>query len=271
MRVFAIAALVLIAATSLLAPVLAPFDPDRIDMANRLAGFSLQHWLGTDHLGRDEFSRLLFGGRSTVLLAFAATTATLGIGLILGTLSGYFGGWVDDVIQGFVLLFQGLPGLSFMLAIAGTLGPGVHSLFIAVVMTSWADFSRVVRAETLKIREENYVEAMRALGAGPLYIMINHVIPNLFAPLVVLFTVRIGRMVLSIAALSFLGLGLQPPTADWGVMISDSRPFFRSAPHLMLAPGLMILLLSIATNLLGDELRDRMDRRMDKRLLELNP
>lgn len=270
MKTFAILVLVLIAGSSLLAPLIAPYDPDDINMANRLADFSLAHPLGTDHLGRDELSRLLHGGQSTVMLAFAATAATLLIGLVVGTISGYLGGWVDDALQGIVMLFQGLPGLSFMLAIAGTLGPGLSSLFIAVVVTSWADFSRVVRAETLRLREETYIEAIRALGAGSGYIMGRHVAPNLFAPLVVLFTVRIGRVVLSIAALSFLGLGLQPPTADWGVMISDSRPFFRSAPHLMLAPGLMILLLSVATNILGDEMRDDMDRRMDRHLAGLN-
>lgn len=269
MTYVAAALLTAIATASLLAPVLSPFDPNHIDMANRLAGFSFTHVLGTDHLGRDELSRLLHGGRSTVLLAFAATLATLLIGLAVGTISGFLGGWVDDAVQGFVMLFQGLPGLTFMLAIAGTLGPGLHSLFIAVVVTSWADFSRVVRAEAIRIREETYIEAVRALGAGRVYIMTRHVVPNLLAPLMVLFTVRIGRMVLTIAALSFLGLGLQPPTADWGVMISDSRAFFRSAPHLMLAPGLMILLLSLATNILGDALRDRMDPRMDKHLAHL--
>jgi len=270
MKYAALALLVLIAASSLLAPVIAPFDPDRIDMSNRLADLSVAHPLGTDHLGRDELSRLLYGGRSTMLLAFAATAATLLIGLMVGTISGYFGGWVDDAIQGVVLMFQGLPGLSFMLAVAGTLGPGFHSLFIAVVVTSWADFSRVVRAETIRLREETFIEATHALGAGSGYIVAYHVVPNLFAPLLVLFTARIGRMVLAIAALSFLGLGLQPPVADWGVMISDSRPFFRSAPHLMLAPGLMILLLSLAANVLGDELRDQMDRRMDKQLAGLD-
>lgn len=269
MRITAIALLVLMAGASLLAPLIAPFDPNMINMANRLGGIDAVHWLGTDHLGRDLFSRVLYGGRSTILLALAATSATLFIGLVIGAVSGYFGGIVDDVLQGFVMLFQGLPGLSFMLAIAGTLGPGVQSLFIAVVVTSWAEFSRVVRAETLRIREEHYVEAMRALGAGHGYTLGLHIVPNLFAPLIVLFTVRIGRMILAIAALSFLGLGLQPPTADWGVMISDSRAYFRANPLLMVATGVCIVLISLAVNLLGDELRDRLDTRMDKQLAEL--
>lgn len=263
MKSAAIVLLAAIAIASLAAPWIAPFDPNALDIANRLAEFGPTHPLGTDHLGRDELSRLLHGGRSTILLAVIATAATLGVGIVFGAVSGYFGGWLDHAIQSLVLLFQGLPRISFMLAIAGVMGPGPLTLFIAVVVTSWADFARVVRGETLKIREEQYVEAVRALGAGPGYIMTFYVVPNLIGPMVVLFTVEIGRMILAIAALSFLGLGLQPPTADWGIMISDSRPFFRSAPHLMIAPGLCIALTSFAINLLGDSLRDRLDTRMD--------
>jgi peptide/nickel transport system permease protein len=251
------------------APWIAPHDPDRIDIAQRLAPFSLDHVLGTDHLGRDVFSRLLHGGRSTVTLALLATAATLGVGIVYGAVSGYVGGRVDDAMQWIVLLFQGLPRLSFMLAIAGTLGPGAATLFIAVVVTSWADFSRLARAETLRIREEPYVEAARALGAGHAYVMAVYVVPNLIGPMAVLFTVEIARMILEIAALSFLGLGLQPPQADWGVMIADARAYFRAAPHLMIAPGLCIVAVSLAVNVLGDRLRDRLDSRMDKPAFEL--
>ena len=264
MKYFATAVLAVIALASLSATWIAPYDPNAIDLVNRLNGFTLAHLLGTDHLGRDELSRLLYGGRTTILLAIIATTATLGLGIIFGTISGYFGGWLDQVLQSFVLLFQGLPRISFMLAIAGALGPGYTTLFIAVVVTSWAEFYRIVRAETLKIREEDYVEAIRALGASHGYIMTFYVVPNLIGPLVVLFTVEIGRMILSIASLSFLGLGLQPPTADWGIMISDSRAFFRSAPYLMIAPGLCIAFTSLSVNLLGDALRDQLDTRLDR-------
>lgn len=264
MRLFAVLLLSVIGIATLGAPWLAPYDPNAIDMSRRLLAPDAINWLGTDHLGRDLFSRILHGGRTTIALAVFATGATLLIGLVIGLVSGYFGGLVDDAAQGFVMLFQGLPALSFMLAIAGTLGPGATSLFIAVVVTSWADFSRMVRAETLKLREETYIEAMRALGAGPFTILFRHLLPNLSGPVAVLFTVRVGRTVLAIAALSFLGLGLQPPTADWGVMINDSRPYFRTHPLLMVVPGLCILLLSLAVNLLGDELRDGLDTRMDR-------
>lgn len=264
MAAAALSFLAVVAAISAFAPLLAPCDPEAVDMGNRLAPFSLSHPLGTDHLGRDVLSRLLHGGRHTLLLALAASVATMAIGLALGIVSGYFGGFADDAIQWFVQLFQGLPGLSFMLAIAGTLGPGAASLFIAVVITSWADFSRIVRGETLKLREEHYVEAVRAMGSGHGRIMLRHLMPNLLGPIVVLFTVRIGRTMLAIASLSFLGLGLQPPLPDWGVMVSDARTYFRSYPHLMILPGMCIAAVSLAINLLGDALRDGWDARTER-------
>lgn len=254
----AVAVLVGIALLSLAAPLVAPYAPDAIDMRDRLSGPTWSHWLGTDHLGRDTLSRLIWGGRTTILLALITTLATLALGLVMGAVAGYFGGLVDDAIEMLVLLFQGLPGLSFMLAIAGTLGPGALSIFIAVVITSWADFARVVRAETLRLREAPWVEGLRALGAGHARILSLHVVPNLLGPVLVLFTLRLGRIVLAIAALSFLGLGLQPPAAEWGVMINDSRAYYRGAPLLMLAPGFCILTVALCVNLIGDGLRDRL-------------
>ncbi|WP_289136756.1 ABC transporter permease [uncultured Brevibacillus sp.] len=262
--VISIVILIVLLGSSLLAPWLAPYDPNQIRMSERLAPISGEHWLGTDTLGRDVFSRLLYGGRVSIMLALAVTVATMLIGLIIGTLAGYFGGWLDDVTQAGIHIFQGLPGLSFMIAIAGTLGPGVESMFIALVVTSWADFSRVVRGEVMKIREESYIEGIRAIGGNHMYTLIRYVIPNMIGPIIVLFTVRIGRVILSIASLSFLGLGLQPPTPDWGVMVNDARPFFRSYFHLILAPGLCIALISFAINCIGDALRDALDTKTEK-------
>ena len=256
---FAFLVLLFILLCSFLAPWIAPYDPNQIQMSERLAPLSSDHLLGTDTLGRDVFSRLLYGGRVSILLALAVTIVTMVLGLIIGTIGGYWGGWLDELIQGIVSIFQGLPGLAFMLAIAGTLGPGVKSLFIALIVTSWPDFSRVVRGEVMKIREESYVEGIRALGAGHRYIIIHHIFPIMIGPLLVLFTIRIGRVILSIASLSFLGLGLQPPAADWGVMVNDARPYFRSYVHLMLAPGLCIAVVSLCVNWIGDHLRDRLD------------
>ncbi|UQZ85847.1 Glutathione transport system permease protein GsiD [Paenibacillus konkukensis] len=258
-NVIALSILAVIVLGSLLAPLIAPYDPNRVNMAERLAPLTSEHLLGTDTLGRDVFSRILYGGRVSILLALAVTAATMLIGLVVGTAAGYFGGWIDDTIQAVIHIFQGLPGLSLMIAIAGTLGPGVQSIFIALILTSWADFSRVVRGEAMKLREEAYVEGIRVLGAGHAYILARHIVPNMLGPLTVLFTVRIGRVILSIASLSFLGLGLQPPTPDWGVMVNDARPYFRSYFHLILAPGLCIAAVSFSINWLGDGLRDWLD------------
>jgi peptide/nickel transport system permease protein len=256
--------LIAIVLCSLSAPWLAPYDPNQIDMAERLAPLTADHLLGTDTLGRDVFSRIVYGGRISIVLALAVTTVAMLIGLLIGTIAGYWGGWLDDAIQSVISIFQGLPGLSFMLAVAGTLGPGMESLFIALIITSWADFSRVVRGEVMKIREEAYVEGIRALGAGHAHIVIRHIVPNMLGPLIVLFTIRIGRVILSIASLSFLGLGLQPPTSDWGVMVNDARPYFRSYPQLILAPGLCIAAVSLSINWIGDSLRDRFDRKSSR-------
>lgn len=259
-----IAALVLlgaILACSALAPVLAPYDPNAIDMAAALQGPSPAHWLGTDALGRDMLSRALYGGRGCILLALAATALSMTFGLAVGVLGGWFGGWLDWLLTVFANIFQGLPGTCLMIAIAGVLGPGVPNLILALALTSWAGFSRVVRTETLRIREQPYIEGIRGLGAGPWRLLARHVIPNLLPNVVVLFTTRVGRSVLSIAALSYLGLGIRPPTPDWSVMISDARMNYRSAPHLIIVPGVCIMLLLLGINLLGDALRDHFDVR----------
>ncbi|MEI7026578.1 ABC transporter permease [Paenibacillus sp. y28] len=258
----AVGVLAVVLFCSLLAPWLAPYDPVQVKMSERLAPMSATHLLGTDTLGRDVFSRLLYGGRISIVLAAAVTATTMLIGIVIGTAAGYFGGRVDEWLQSFISMFQGLPSLSLMLAIAGTLGPGTKSLFIALIFTSWADFSRVVRGEAMKIREESYIEGIRAVGAGHPYIICKYVLPNMIGPLLVLFTIRLGRVILSIASLSFLGLGLQPPAPDWGVMVSDARSYFRSHLHLIVAPGLCIAAVALSMNLLGDALRDAFDSKL---------
>ena len=264
----AIVLLAVILLSNLLAPVIAPYDPNAVDMAVRLEGPSAAHLLGTDTLGRDMLSRVLYGGRSSILLALAATVLSMTLGLVLGMLAGYFGGACDAVITVGANIFQGLPGTCLMIAIAGILGPGVGNLLLALVITSWAGFSRVVRTETLRIREQSYMEGLRALGAGHGRLLLRHVVPNLLPNIVVLFTTRVGRCVLSIASLSYLGLGLQTKMPDWSVMISDARLNYRSAPHLIIVPGVCIFLLLLAINLLGDALRDQLDVR-DREVKEL--
>ncbi len=253
--------IILITCISILAPCIAPYNPNQIQMKQRLDRISGEHFLGTDTLGRDFFSRILYGGRVSILLSICATLVSMFLGLVIGTLAGYYGGLADESVLIITNMFQGLPGMSLMVALAGILGPGVKSLLIALVITSWTGFSRIVRGEVLKIREEDFVEGARALGAGSLYIIFHHIVPNMIGPVVVIFTTRISRNILSIASLSFLGLGLQPPTPDWGVMIRDALLYFRSHPVLIIAPGLCIFATSLSINLLGDCLRDFYDVR----------
>ena len=243
---------------------LAPYDPLQIDMTNRLADPSPAHPLGTDALGRDVLSRVIYGGRASLLLAVAATCCSMAVGLAVGVAAGYCGGAVDVVITGISNVFQGLPGMVLMIALVGVLEPGTQSILLALVLTSWVGFSRLVRGEVLKVKGELYIEGMRCLGAGHLRIVLRHVLPNIRTNIIILFTTRVGRVVLSVAGLSYLGMGIQPPTPDWGEMISGSaRRYFRTAPHLLWAPGLCIILLTLSINLLGDLLRDRLDVKQD--------
>ena len=235
----------LLLAGSLLAPVLAPYPPTQINMAERLQGISAAHPLGTDTLGRDLLSRVLYGGRVSVLTAAAATALSMLLGLAVGLIAGYLGGWADGVITWFTSIFQGLPSTSVMIALAAILDPGVSSL----------------RSSVLRLREEAYVEGARCLGAGRLRIITRYLLPNLLPEIAVLFTTRVGGVVLSVASLSFLGLGIQPPTPDWGVMISEARTSFRTAPMLILAPGACLIILSFGINYLGEMLRAHFDIR----------
>ena len=249
---------------TIFAPWLAPYDPLEVNMELRLLDPCRAHPLGTDALGRDVLSRVIYGGRASLLLAVAATCCSMAVGLAVGVAAGYCGGAVDVVITGISNVFQGLPGMVLMIALVGVLEPGTQSILLALVLTSWVGFSRLVRGEVLKVKGELYIEGMRCLGAGHLRIVLRHVLPNIRTNIIILFTTRVGRVVLSVAGLSYLGMGIQPPTPDWGEMISGSaRRYFRTAPHLLWAPGLCIILLTLSINLLGDLLRDRLDVKQD--------
>lgn len=261
LAVVSLSLLVILLVGSLLAPLLAPYSPTEINMAERLQGISAAHPLGTDTLGRDLLSRVLYGGRVSVLTAAAATALSMLLGLGIGLIAGYLGGWVDGVITWFTSIFQGLPSTCVMIALSAILNPGVSSLLLALVLTSWASFSRVVRSSVLRLREEAYVEGARCLGAGRLRIILRYLLPNLLPEIAVLFTTRVGGVVLSVASLSFLGLGIQPPTPDWGVMISEARTSFRTAPMLIIAPGACLIVLSFGINYLGEVLRAYFDVR----------
>lgn len=244
---------------NIFAPYISPYEPNQISMANKLQTASTSHLLGTDNLGRDILSRVMYGGRVSILIAVTATCLSMSLGLIIGVLAGYFGGIIDTVLTIVSNIFQGLPGMTLMIALVGILGTGTKSLILALVVTSWVGFSRFVRAEVMRTKQETYVEAMRCFGANNFWIIIKSIIPNILGNCLVLFTTRIGRVVLSVSGLSYLGLGVQPPTPDWGAMISDAQKYFRTAPHLVIAPGVCIIIFSLVVNLLGDALRDYFD------------
>ena len=255
-------ALVLAAVVAaVLAPVLAPKDPLAIS-ADRLASPSWDHLLGTDWLGRDVLSRILYGARQTLGGAALAGVLVLTIGVMVGTVAGYFGGWVDAVLMRLVDLILAVPGLVLAFAIAGLFQPGLMAVLLGIVILWWAQYARVVRSLVLQVREQEYVEAARASGARSSRLIRRHILPNVAPSVIVLLTVRLGRLILAIAGLNFLGLGVQAPTPEWAAMLNEARPYFPGFPHLMLAPGLAIGLVVFGMNLLGDGLRDILDPKL---------
>lgn len=256
--------LLLIIGASILVPLLVTHNPFEPDMANRLQPPSWQHFFGTDALGRDMFSRILYGGRASILLSLASAILSLGVGLEIGLFCGFYGGKLDMLCTVASNIFQGIPGSCFMIAIAGIFGPSIKSLVLALVITSWAGFSRIVRAEVMQLKEEPFIEGLRCLGCSDSRLLLHHIIPNIVNKLLILFTIRVGRGILSIAGLSFLGLGVQPPTPDWSVMVSDAVLYYRSSPHLILIPGACIFFLIYAINNLGEFMRDKLDVRFNE-------
>lgn len=261
---FAIFVLAFIILGSIFAPLLVTHNPFEPDMANRLQGPCWQHLFGTDALGRDMFSRILYGGRASMLLTLVSSLLALVVGVSIGVMSGFYGGKLDMLFTVLSNIFQGIPGSCFMIAVAGILGPSIHSLVLALVLTSWAGFSRIVRAEVLQLLGEPFIEGLRCLGCSDWRIIVHHLLPNIANKLLVLVTIRLGREILAIAGLSFLGLGVQPPTPDWSVMINDALMYYRSAPHLIIIPGLFVFLLIYALNIIGEHLRDRLDIQLDE-------
>jgi peptide/nickel transport system permease protein len=260
----AVAGLVLLALFALLAlaaPLVAPYDPAAVDPSQALALPSRAHWLGTDELGRDLLSRLLFGSRWSLGATALATALILAVGVGVGAVAGYYGGAIDEVLMRVVDAVLAFPALLLALAIAGAMGPGMANVMLALVAVWWASYARVVRGLVLAARERPYIEAVRSLGATDSWIVIRHILPNVLPPVAVLATLEMGQLVLALAALNFLGLGAQPPAPEWGAMLNDARVYATTAPQLMVLPGLAITLVVVAFNLLGDGLRDVLDPR----------
>ncbi len=252
--------------TLLLAGLVAPWlpldDPTRINLSNRLLPPSLENPLGTDHLGRDTFSRIVHGARMTLLAAAATLALSMTIALAVGIVSGYHGGWTDTALMGVVDLLLAFPSLILALAVAGALGPGLFNVLLAAGAVWWVGHARIIRGITLGARRMEYVTAARAAGAGNLRIIFRHIAPNILGPIVVIASLDVGWIILGIAGLNFLGLGAQPPTPEWGAMLNDARPHLQTAPRLLLLPGLAIFIAVLGFNLLGDGLRDLLDPRI---------
>ena len=247
---------------ALLAPWLAPSDPAAIHLASRLQPPSPAHWFGTDELGRDILSRVIYGARISMIVATSVVGLALLLGLILGGVAGYYGGWIDTVLN--VLLmntFLALPGLLLAIAFVAFLGPGLWNLVFALSITGWVGYARLARAQVLAAREREYVEASRALGAGDLRIFLRHILPNIMQPILVQAAIGMAGTILAEATLSFLGLGVPPPTSSWGAMLNDARFHLFDAPHMVVFPGLAIMLCVLAFNFLGDGMRDQLDPR----------
>ena len=262
--VVGLAMLVIMIAMALFAEFIAPYDPIQQDLVNRMQEpfVSLAHPLGTDELGRDIFSRIVFGARISVSVGLIAVSISLVGGVILGSLAGYYGGVLDNVIMRFNDILMAIPGILLNISIVAAMGPGLQNVMIAIGISSIPGYCRITRASILSLRDQEFVEAARAAGASDFSIVFHHILPNCLAPLIVQATLRIGGSILMCASLSFIGIGIIPPTPEWGAMLSTGRDFLREAPHLTAIPGIAIMWAVFAMNLMGDGLRDALDPKL---------
>ncbi len=246
---------------AIFAPLLATHGIDKPDMRNRFSLPSAEHWLGTDNLGRDIWSRLIFGARISLSIGVISVTVAAFIGTTVGLAAGYFGGWVDMLLMRITDVFLGFPAVVLTLAIVAVLGPGIINISAAIIAVTWTEYARVVRATTLVLREQNYVQAARALGASASRILFGEILPNTLGPIVVLASLGLGTAVIIESAMSFLGFGLPPPTPTWGWTLSYGTRFIRDEPWLSIISGATIMVTVLGFNLLGDGLRDILDPR----------
>lgn len=244
------------------APWIAPHDPAAIDLPLRLDPPSHAHWFGTDELGRDVFSRIIFGARISMLVGSCVVLASLGLGLIIGSFAGYYGGAIDRFVN-IVLMnaFLSFPGILLAIAFVAFRGPGIFNLVLALSLGGWVGYARLVRGQVLAAREREFVEAARALGASDLRIVVQHILPNIIQPVIVQAAIGMAGSILAEATMSFLGLGVPPPTASWGTMLNDGRSYLFNAPHLVIFPALAVMLAVLSFNFIGDALRDYLDPR----------
>mgnify|MGYP000951067856 FL=1 len=246
---------------AIFAPLIAPNDPTLVDVTVKLQNPSLKYPFGTDQLGRCVFSRIVFGSRYSLFYSFTVLAITLIIGLPIGMISGYVGGKWDTAIMRVIDIFLAMPSFIIVLAIAGSFGTSGKNLILAMSMSYWANYARVSRALTLKIKGESYFQALKAGGLSHTRIIFKHVLRNIMPSIIALATVEIGSIILAIAGFSFIGLGVKPPTPEWGIMLSESRPFIQTFPQLMMYPGLTIMLIVFGVNILGEGVQDGLSKK----------
>jgi peptide/nickel transport system permease protein len=253
---------VLFVIAALLAPLIAPHDPAEIDLPARLQSASAAHWFGTDELGRDIFSRIVFGARISMLVGVSVVAGSLFLGTIFGSIAGYYGGTIDRFFNIVVMnAFLSFPGILLAIAFVAFLGPGIFNLILALCIGGWVGYARLVRAQVLAAREREYVEAARALGASDVRVLTRHILPNIIQPVIVQAAIGMAGAVLAEATMSFLGLGVPPPTASWGSMLNDGRSHLFDSPHLVLIPAAAVMLAVLSFNFIGDAFRDLLDPR----------
>jgi peptide/nickel transport system permease protein len=257
--VFAVLVFVIFA---IFAPLIAPFDPASIDLPHRLSPPSAMHWFGTDELGRDILSRVIYGARLSMFVGVSVVAGSLGLGLIIGAIAGFYGGPIDRFVNVILMnAFLSFPGILLAIAFVAFVGPGILNLVFALAIGGWVGYARLVRAQVLAVREREFVEASRALGASDLRIITRHILPNIIQPVLVQGAIGMAGAVLAEATMSFLGLGVPPPAASWGSMLNDARSHLFDAPHLVLFPAAAVMLAVLSFNFIGDALRDFLDPR----------
>ena len=260
------AVVVIFVLLALLAPVLVPFSPVQGDFGDRLRAPSRTHWLGTDELGRDILSRIIFGARISLQIQVVAVMLALVVGVTLGAVGGYLGGRMDNLVMRSMDVLLAFPSIFLALGIIAALGPGLVPLMLAAGISSVPQFARIVRGSVLALKEREFVEAALALGSGSGRVLFRHLLPNCLAPIIVQSTLRMATVLLTASGLSFLGLGVQPPTPEWGAMLSNARSYLIVAPHVATIPGLAIMVVVVGFNLFGDGLRDVLDPRLRQAL-----
>jgi peptide/nickel transport system permease protein len=247
---------------ALFAPWLAPQDPAQMVLKQRLMPPSAMHWFGTDELGRDILSRTIFGARISLVVAVCVVGLSLAIGLVAGCAAGFYGGWVDTVLNVYLMnAFLALPGILLAIAFVAFMGPGLGNVIVALAISGWVGYARLVRGQVMAVKEREFVEAARALGASNARIVVRHILPNIVQPLIVQAAIGMAAAVLAEATLSFLGLGIPPPAASWGSMLNDARSHLFDSPHLVFFPAMAVMLCVLSFNFIGDALRDYLDPR----------